>query len=228
VIGEVEFRTYQSLKNKPLNGEYTLAIFDEIQHMPADMGMRASQINALTRIGLSATPWREDGNEDIIPALCGVPVGSDWPSGDPADTTVWLVDNEAEKIDLAESLAQAPTRAKTMVFVYRLEIGERLAKRLGVPFIHGGTSQQYKAIQAADTFVISKVGDAGISIDVSRVIEVDWLGGRAEAGQRALRTQHGAEKGELHVLMTRREYKENAKRLSALYALNFDVKVRGG
>lgn len=226
ILSEVEFRTYQSLKNKPLTGEYSLAIFDEIQHMPADMGMRASQINALTRIGLSATPWREDGNEDIIPALCGVPVGMDWKSGEPAETTVWLVENESEKIDLAESLAQGPTRAKTMVFVYRLEIGERLAKRLGVPFIHGGTSKQYDAIQKADTFVISKVGDAGISIDVSRVIEVDWLGGRAEAGQRALRTQHGKERGELHVLMTRREYKENAKRLSALYALNFDVRVR--
>jgi hypothetical protein len=227
VMNEVEFRTYQSLKNKPLTGAYGLAIFDEIQHMPADMGMRASQIDAVARIGLSATPWREDGNEDIIPALCGVPAGTDWASGEPAETTIWLVENEAEKLGLAESLAEGHTRAKTMIFVYRLEIGEKLAKRLGVPFIHGGTSKQYQAIQDADTFVISKVGDAGISVDVSKVIEVDWLGGRAEAGQRALRTQHANEKGELHILMTRREYKENAKRLSALFALNFDVKVKG-
>lgn len=227
VLRECEFRTYQSLKSKPLTGEYSLAIFDEIQHMPADMGMRASQINAATRIGLSATPWREDGNEDIIPALCGIPAGTDWPSGEPAETTIWLVENESEKLELAESLAVMPTRAKTMLFVYRLEVGQRLAKRLGVPFIHGGTAKQYEAIQAADTFVISKVGDAGISIDVSRVIEVDWLGGRAEAGQRALRTQHAQEKGEFHVLMTRREYKENAKRISALYALNFNVQVKG-
>lgn len=228
ILDEVELRTYQSVKNKPLNGEYSLVIFDEIQHMPADMGIRASQINAVARIGLSATPWREDGNEDIIPALCGIPAGTDWPAGEPADTTIWLVENESEKLDLAESLADGHTRAKTMIFVYRLDVGERLAKRLGVPFIHGGTSKQYQAIQAADTFVISKVGDAGISIDVSKVIEVDWLGGRAEAGQRALRTQHASKKGELHILMTRREYKENAKRLSALYALNFDVKVKGG
>lgn len=226
-LQDVEFRTYQSLAKKPINGKITLAIFDEIQHMPADMGMRASQIDAVARIGLSATPWREDGNEDIIPALCGIPAGMDWKSGQPADTTVWLVENEAEKIQLAESLATTPTRAKTMVFVYRLEIGEKLAKRLNVPFVHGGTSNQYKTIQEADTFVISKVGDAGISIDVSRVIEVDWLGGRAEAGQRALRTQHAGQKGELHILMTRREYTENAKRLSALYALNFDVQVKG-
>ena len=226
VLDEVELRTYQSLKKKPLTGDYSLVIYDEIQHMPADMGIRASQINAATRIGLSATPWREDGNEDIIPALCGIPAGMDWPAGESADTTIWLVKNEYAKFDLVEGLLLSPTRAKTMIFVYRLDLGERLAKRLGVPFIYGGTSKQYEAIQAADTFVISKVGDAGISVDVSRVIEVDWLGGRAEAGQRALRTQHATKKGELHILMTKQEYQQNDKRLSALYALGFDVKVR--
>jgi DNA excision repair protein ERCC-3 len=225
VLNEVELRTYQSLKRKPLTGEYSLVIYDEIQHMPADMGLRASQINAATRIGLSATPWQMM-DEDIIPALCGIPAGMDWPAGESADTTIWLVKNEHDKFALVDGLLLRPTRAKTMIFVYRLDVGERLAKRLGVPFIYGGTSNQYDAIQAADTFVISKVGDAGISIDVSRVIEVDWLGGRAEAGQRALRTQHAAKKGELHILMTRQEYQENDKRLSALYALGFDVKVR--
>lgn len=224
---EVEYRTYQSLSRRPLTAKISLAIFDEIQHMPADMGMRASQINVVARIGLSATPWREDGNEDIIPALCGIPAGTDWPSGEPAETTIWLVDHEVEKLDLAESLAAMPTRSKTMLFVYRLDVGQKLAKRMGVPFVHGGTARQYDVIQEADTFVISKVGDAGISVDVSRVIELDWLGGRAEAGQRALRTQHAQERGELHVIMTRSEYKANAKRLSALYALNFSVQVRG-
>lgn len=120
----------------------------------------------------------------------------------------------------------SPTRAKTMIFVYKLDLGERLAKRLGVPFIYGSTSKQYEAIQAVDTFVISKEGDAGISVDVSRVVEADWLGGRAEADQRALQTQHATKKGELHILMTRQQYQQNDKCLRALYALGFDVKVR--
>jgi hypothetical protein len=137
-----------------------------------------------------------------------------------------LVQNDAEKLDVAERLAKQPTRAKTMIFVYRLDLGHKLAKRLSVPFVYGGISNQYEHMLLHNTFVISKVGDAGISVDVSRVIEVDWQGGRAEAGQRALRTQHASEKGELHILMTHREYVTNAKRLSALYALNFDVKVR--
>lgn len=128
---------------------------------------------------------------------------------------------------MIRKLTQTPTRGKTMIFVYRLDVGQRISRILGIPFIHGGTAKQYEQIQKADTFVISKVGDAGVSLDVSRIIEVDWHGGRAEMGQRGLRGQHAQERGEFHILMTPHEYKENAKRLSALYALNFDVKVKG-
>lgn len=224
---EYEYLTYQAMHKRVPRTKFSLVIYDEIQHMPANMGIKAAQMDTLTRIGLSATPWREDGNEDIIPALCGIPVGADWPSGEPARTKVWLVNSLSEKLDLAAQLASEPARGKTMVFVYRLEIGHKLAKQLGVPFVHGATARQYDVIQKSPTFVISKVGDAGISVDVSRVIEVDWLGGRAEAGQRALRTQHAEERGELHILMTKGEYNENQKRLSALYALNFEVNVMG-
>jgi DNA excision repair protein ERCC-3 len=227
IYNEFEFLTYQSMHKTRAKRKYSLVIYDEIQHMPANMGIKASQLDTATRIGLSATPWREDGNEDLIPALCGLPVGADWPSGEPAKTVVWMVARTEDKLRLVENLISHPTRSKTMIFVYRLEIGHRIAKALGVPFIHGGTANQYKAIQGANTFVISKVGDAGISIDVSRVIEVDWLGGRAEAGQRALRTQHADERGELHIIMTKGEYAQHEKRLAALYALNFDVRVLG-
>jgi hypothetical protein len=224
---EWDFLTYQAMHKRVPNKKYSLVIYDEIQHMPANMGIKASQMNTATRIGLSATPWREDGNEDIIPALCGLPVGADWPSGEPADTKVWIVDGQKEKLDMVEQLVGEPTAGKTMIFVYRLDVGHTIAKRLGVPFVHGATAKQYKVIQDNDTFVISKVGDAGVSINATRVIEVDWLGGRAEIGQRALRTQHADERGEFHILMTRGEYNDSAKRLSALDALSFDVHVMG-
>jgi len=227
VLSEIEFRTYQSLKTKPLTGEYTLAIYDEIQRMPADDGMRASQTNAICRIGLSATPWREDGNEDIIPALCGLPVGTDWETGAPADTIVWIVNDLAEKIDVIDRILEKPQRAKTMIFVYRLEIGDKIAKRTGLPFINGGTKKQFAEIAKHQAFVISNIGDAGISVDVSCVIEADYLGGRAQLGQRALRTAHASQKGELHLVMTRQEYNASARRLSALYALDFEIKVMG-
>lgn len=224
---EYQYMTYQAMHKRVPRTKFAGVIYDEIQHMPANMGMKAAQMDTDTRIGLSATPWREDGNEDIIPALCGIPVGADWPSGEPAKTKVWLVNSLTEKIEMAQQLASEPARGKTMIFVYRLEIGHKIAKQMGIPFVHGATAKQYEVIQKSPTFVISKVGDAGISVDVSRVIEVDWLGGRAEAGQRALRTQHAEERGELHILMTKGEYNENQKRLSALYALNFEVNVVG-
>lgn len=228
ILREVEFRTYQSLYNKPMTGKYSLIIYDEIQHLPAAMGLRAAQTNTVARIGLSATPWREDGQEDLIPALCGIPCGIDWESGKPADTTLWIVDRYEDKFKQLQILTETKVKGKTIIFVYRLEIGQRIARQLKIPFISGSTRQQFKEIEAADMFVISKVGDAGISIDARRVIDFDWLGGRAEAGQRALRTQHAQGDSQLHILMTEQEYASDVKRLIALHALNFDVKVMNG
>jgi hypothetical protein len=49
-----------------------------------------------------------------------------------------------------------------------------------------------------------------------------------EIGQRGLRTQHAEERGEFHVILTWDEFHAHSKRLSALYALGFDVRVVGG
>lgn len=225
---EVEFRTYQSLKNKPMTGKFGLIIYDEIQHMPAAMGIRASQAESVARVGLTATPWREDGNEDLIPALCGVPVGIDWESGKPAATTLWIVEKLEDKFKQLKQIMQHDVQGKTLIFVYRLDVGEKISKMLGIPFVSGRTSKQYEVIESTPSMVISKVGDAGISIDARRVIDFDWLGGRAEAGQRALRTQHAQGNAQLHLIMTKHEYQTDVKRLIALHSLNFDIKVMNG
>lgn len=76
---EVEVVTYQGAR-KALHREYTLVVYDEAHHMPADFAIEtATSIKTVTRMGLSATPKREDRNEDLIPALCGFPTGADWP-----------------------------------------------------------------------------------------------------------------------------------------------------
>lgn len=225
VLHEVEFRTFQSLKNKPMTGRYSLIIYDEIQHLPAAMGLRAAQADAVSRVGLSATPWREDGQEDLIPALCGIPCGIDWESGKPADTTLWIVDGMEDKFKQLKSILDKPALGKTIIFVYRLEVGKRIAKMFDIPFVHGATKNQYQEIEKADVVVLSKIGDAGISVDARCVIDFDWLGGRAEAGQRALRTQHAQGDSQLHLIMTEHEYQSDVKRLIALHSLNFDIKV---
>lgn len=226
-LADVEFRTYQSLHKSPVKGQYALAIFDEIQHLPAEMGLKASQIDAIARIGLTATPWREDGNEDIIPALCGYPVGFDWPTSGSSDASVWIVKDDTERMQLLKSLMAKPTKGKTMIFVYRLEVGKRIASMLNIPFIHGATRNQYKMIEESNAFVISMVGDAGISINATKVIEVDFLGGRVQLGQRALRTNHATDHSEFHMITTKADYKRFSYRLAALTSLDFDVKVFG-
>lgn len=93
LLREVEFMTYQAaLRRKTPFPHYALMIADEIQTMPSDMGIKVANISTDTRIGLTATPWREDGQEDMIPATCGVVVGLDWETNRNTDATVWIVD----------------------------------------------------------------------------------------------------------------------------------------
>lgn len=229
VLAETQFRTYQSIsKRGGIEGEYSLIIYDEIHHLPADMGVAAAQARTVARIGLSASPIREDGQEDLIPALCGYPVGFDWPTGEPPDATIWLVDKAEDKLDMVAALAEKPVEGKTLIYVYRLNIGEMIAQKLGVPFVHGKTRNQLEVIQNSDTCVISKVGDEGISVEAVRVIEADFLGGRAEELQRYYRTLHSTHKGEFHSILTWPEYHTHHKRLLPLYGLGVDVRVAGG
>ncbi|MCQ3973380.1 MAG: hypothetical protein DPW09_08055 [Anaerolineae bacterium] len=225
---EVEFKTYQAMHRMRVDRlpHYSLVIYDEIQHLPSNMGVLAAQISSTARLGLSATPWREDKSESLIIALAGRPVGHDWESGDTPATTVWIVDREPQKLGQLHRILNKPVDGKSIIYVYRLNVGERLARELDVPFISGQTNNQLQMMQEHDTFVASKVADAGVSFeDVSRVIEYDRLGGRTELGQRGLRLRHGADKGEFHVLLTKDEYKKHSRRLVALYALDFDVQV---
>lgn len=137
------------------------------------------------------------------------------------------MDNEDAKIKMVEKILAKKTNGKTFIYVYRLDVGEKIAKRLGIPFVSGKTKKQYQTIMDADVMVVSKVADAGISADVTRIIEVNWLGGRQEIGQRALRTAHSQHKSEAHFLMTKGEMKSQGYRLAALSALQFEVKVMG-
>ena len=145
---EVEIVTYQGARNV-LKREYTLVVYDEAHHMPADFAIEtATTLRTLTRMGLSATPKREDGNEDLIPALCGFPTGADWPVKDVQrpTVTVWIVKNDKAKLEQARELCATPVAGKTFLFTYRLEIGERAAKMLGVPFVYGKTKRPLEVI----------------------------------------------------------------------------------
>jgi hypothetical protein len=230
---EVTVSTYQGAR-KHLDREYALVVFDEAHHMPADFAIEsATSIKATSRIGLSATPRREDGNEDLIPALCGFPLGADWPisAAQRPAVTVWIVKDEAAKLRLARTLSAQPIDGKTFIFTYHLSIGERMARLLDVPFVQGKTKRPLDVIAECDTVVISSVGNEGLSFPVRRVIEIDFLfGSNMEAGQRLGRLAYEItgkkNAGEHHVLMTPDEYQRYSKRLLIYEQWGLDVDVR--
>ncbi len=232
VLDEVEIKTYRwiRMQGRKKLGPYALIIFDEIQTIPSDSGLKAAQIPAKYRMGLSATPWREDGNEDIIPAITGLPIGSDWEGTEKSNAIIWITQDEHAKLPLAMDLIKDETPGKTMVFVHRIAFGEKAAKYLGLPFFHGGTSgNRISKMEETDAFVVSSIATQGVSLNVTRIIELDWLGGKREAGQREYRLGHGEGRGIMHILMTRQEFKSDSgkRRLSAIYALSERVEIRG-
>lgn len=231
-VAEVTVTTYQSLA-KYREREWTLVVPDEAHHLPADFAIEASTLKTVARMGLSATPRREDGNEDLIPALCGFPVGADWPvsAAQRPTVTVWIVKNEDEKVKLCRRLVKTPADGKTFIFTYRLAIGERVAKSLGIPFVSGKTKRPLDVLRDNEMVAVSSVGNEGLSFPVRRVVEIDFLyGSGMEAGQRLGRLAYEVagkdQPGEHHVLMTHDEYARYSKRLLIYAQWGLDVDVR--
>ncbi len=219
---ELEVVTYHSF-DKLKNKDYILGIFDECQHLPANTFSKFATINMKYRIGLSATPYREDGRTDYIFALTGFPIGLSWDSLielgvlEIPDVRVYIVpDWRAKEKKLKELLSQSDK--KTIIFCDSISMGNKFSKELGVPFVHGGTSKRLEIINEAETSIVSRVGDEGLSIpELQRVIEIDFLfGSRRQEGQRLGRLFHGEEKGEHFILMTEKEFEDYGKRLHAI------------
>jgi superfamily II DNA or RNA helicase len=75
-IAPITITTYQSGFRviREIAHQYSLLIVDEVHHLPADkFRFIAVHAIALYRMGLSATPYREDGrHEDLFPLLGGI------------------------------------------------------------------------------------------------------------------------------------------------------------
>lgn len=210
LINEVEIITYQAY-DKVKNKEFMITVFDESHVLPADTFSKLSTIKTKYRLGLSATPYREDGRTNYIFALTGYPTGLDWISlmkilgKNYHDVNVYIVANETAKISLTSNLLN--TKKKTVIFVNEIAIGEKIANSLGIPFIHGTTKDRMNIARNSKVFVASRVMELGVSLkDLEHIIEVDFLGGRKEKIQRTGRLLH-SEKGETHdIIMTKEEF----------------------
>ncbi|RLG90505.1 MAG: hypothetical protein DRO36_05990 [Candidatus Hecatellales archaeon] len=229
---EVEVVTYLAY-DKVKDREYMLTIFDEVHHLPADTFIRLSTIKTKYRIGLSGSPFREDGRENYIFALTGFPVGLSWEDLIRLQVVkvptfkVYIVKDNVAKLRKLEELLRLPV--KTIIFCDSLEFGQRIAKKFEIPFVYGETKERLEIIRNSDVCVVSRVGDEGISIpEIERVIEVSFLyGSRMQESQRFGRLMHtkGEAEPEHIIIMTQEEYQLYNKRLYAITERGFHIEV---
>lgn len=170
-IRPVTIATYQTAgmdRHRQLFGqrEWGLLLFDECQHIPSRVFRRATELQSKHRLGLTATPVREDDKEEEIFTLVGPPIGTDWDalfeagfvqepevqiryvpwddetyrheygSAEGHERRQLAASNPAKIHEIRHLLSEHP-RAKTLIFVEYLDQGDWLAEELNVPFISG-------------------------------------------------------------------------------------------
>lgn len=233
-VHEYDLITYNSA-HKVLGREYMFTIFDECHHLPANAFSRLALIKTKYRMGLSATPYREDGRNELIFSLTGFPIGLDWKSLLDASivkrpkVSVTITANESGKTTALDNLLKASSK-KTLIFCDNIASGKRIASRHNLKFIYGNSKNRLLTATNEKTFVISRVGDEGISLEnLERVIEFAFLfGSRRQELQRLGRLFHSSFQGEHIILMTRDEYALYRKRLFSLYEKGMDVNIEQG
>ena len=231
--GELILSTYQGYE-KIKDKEFGLIIYGECHVLPADSFSRLATLKTKYRIGQSASPYREDGRHSYIFALTGFPIGLNWQDlmkllgKKYHDINVYIFDSLEQKIRFATNLIARDT--KTLLFVDKIDIGNRLSNILGVPFIHGGTKNRIEIAKESKVFIASRVLELGISIkDLEQVIEVDFLyGSKREEIQRTGRLFHSeSKKAKKHdILMTKDEFEKYGKRLHGLVEKGFKINLR--
>ena len=172
-IRPVTIATYQTAgmdRHRQLfdSRKWGLIVYDEVQHIPSNVFRRSADLQTQHRLGLSATPVREDDKESEIFTLIGPPIGTDWAAlfdaGFVAEPEVeiryvpWrdefarneyssadgheryqLASMNPAKIDEIRYLCETHPDSKTLIFVDYLDQGTEIAGALDVPFISGET-----------------------------------------------------------------------------------------
>lgn len=227
---EYEVLTYQSAISKASAKAWTTLIIDEEHHLPANTFVKLSFLKRKYTLGLSATPFREDGREEYVFALSGKPVGLSWDYFKKLNLIksptchVWIVKNFEAKLKRLDALLG--TQKRTIIFSDSLDVGKAIAGRFKIPFASGETKDNMETILANRTVVVSRVGDEGMSLpDIEQVVEVSWLGGsRRQELQRTTRLLHSeTDELEHHVLMTLEEYLHDRKRLFSIMDKGFKI-----
>lgn len=232
---EWEVQTYQYITQYHMD-EYqkkdiALTIFDESHHLPANQFSKLATIDTKYRMGLSASPYREDGRTEYIFALTGYPVGLKWRElielgvVQEPDTSVYLYSTKTRKRNDLNDVVNELT-GKILIFCDSINEGKQISKQLGVPFVHGQTTNRMEKFENNRVVISSRVGDEGLSLStLDAVIEYDFHGGsRRQEAQRAGRVMHGNSEGRHIIMMTDDEYENHEKRLYSLEEQGFKIR----
>jgi len=233
LLDEVEIVTYELVRSRPeyLKKQYVIVIFDECHRLPANSFAKLSLLQCKYRMGLSASPHREDGREDMIIALTGYPTGLNWQKYMEETKTsyhpihIHLVKSKQQKISKIKKLLDVTK--KTIIFSDYIEDGENIAKQLSIPFISGQTENRMQVLHDNKVIVGSRVLDEGISVsDLQRIIEVEFLyGSKQQEIQRTGRLMHSLKAERHDIIMTEKEFESYGKRIWILQDKGFHVKV---
>lgn len=151
-----------------------LIVYDEAHRVPSPVHRLTADLQSRHRLGLTASPLREDDRERDIYTLIGPPIGTDWDAlfdaGFVAEPAVeiryvpWrdegakdeygaasrhrkrqLAATNPAKIDaVSDALAERPD-SQALVFVEYLDQGNELAEALSLPFVSGETPHAERA-----------------------------------------------------------------------------------
>lgn len=169
-LNDITIATYHMAGEKTdiFRNEWGLIIFDEVHHIPSQLFRKTASLQSTRRVGLSASPVREDSKERDIFALIGQEIGGDWarffnqgyvkkPDVD-IQLVEWASDfyrhkyeqasgikkaivaskNPAKK-EVLEDLLEEHEDRKTIIFCDWLDQGEDLSEEYDIPFISGET-----------------------------------------------------------------------------------------
>lgn len=182
-------------------------------------------------MGLSDSPYREDGRTDYIFALTGYPIGLKWQelielgAVEEPDVTVYLYSTQHRKKQDVQSIIAQRT-GKILVFCDSIQKGKHLSRQLDVPFVHGNSTNRMQTFEEKRVVIGSRVADEGVSLsDLDTVVEYDFHGGsRRQEVQRVGRVMQGDGKGEHILMMTDEEYEKHGQRLYSLEEQGFNIR----
>lgn len=243
----ITVETYQGAakgaKDSVADQYFELVIYEEAHTLPASVFRKLACLHYRYSIGLSATPFREDGQEAQIYALTGKPVFCDWSDYfSTIDTirpriNIIICESSHARTRKVIELADPHAPGRTLIYVDHIKTGDYLSDRLYAPFYHHKNPppgpdlftlpvawQRTEQVigRRINTVIVSRIGDEGLKIDgLRRVIVAESLGdSRRQEIQRLGRLLANTSESQYYMVLTRKERHKFHKKLDHVLALD--------